>query len=369
MTEFILEGFPQDNTHIIHRPKQIGRQVIFLTMKLKLPKSSDMSVPSFGWNKKTQKGSESASASAPQIADEADIIEDIRDDIDRPKEIDEEEATDAITAVSKADDTSRQEGDVDPRDDPKEDLPSKDIEDFITAEDAPIETTAGPEFESIGSEPKAPPTFFGRMKAAGAARARALPAATAKAKASFGERIKKLKKGKPSSNSPPVENDIAVEKASETNAVEKALEINDSVQQEHSIERRDILETKDSVQQESVADIRDETPLESATLPAKEEVQAVAEEPSAPEDSLEKKEDIVKDNQDVAVTEASEEAPAKELEAPAVLEANESRDDQPSIEAVQMDGVVALGFFQSKGSIMKEADDLLAQVSSLPPML
>jgi hypothetical protein len=263
------------------------------------------------------------------------------------KEIEEGEVTDAIAEVLRADDSLKQEGGVDPRDDPAEDtLESKaSLVPFITAGEASMETVAEPATDSLASVPNTSRTFFGRMKKA-----------TAATKASFGGRIKKFKKGKPSSKSSSVENDIVMEKASETN---------ESVHQEDSIERRDILETKDSMQQEVAADIRDDTPSESATLPAQKEEQAVLEVPSASEDSLKEKEDIVEDKNEIAVAEANEEAPANELDAPSAVEAKESRDDQPSIEAVQMDGGVALGFFSTKGSIMKEADDLLAQVSTV----
>lgn len=312
-------------------------------MKLKLP------VLSFGWNKKSQKGSESASASAPPIADEADNIEDIRDDVVRPKEIEAGQATDAIAEELKANDSSKQEGDADPHDDPAEDTLESKASDTPSSTAGPIETVAAKsEMKSLSSVPNASPTFFGRMKKAAAARAGALPAVTVTAKESFG-RIKKFKKGTPSSKASSVENDIAVE---------KALETKDSAHEEDSVESRVILETKDSVQQEGPADVRDDTPLESANLPAKKEEQAVVEVPSASEGSLKEKEDIVEDKRDV--TEVNEEASAKEVEAPA-MEAKESRDDQPSIEAVQMDGAVALGFFSSKGQTMNETDDLLAQ--------
>jgi len=270
------------------------------------------------------------------------------DDVVRPKEIEEGEATDAIAEALKTDDSLKQDADVDLRDDAiEDDLEAKASEMVAsTTEKAPVDTAVEPEVESPALVSSASPSFFGRMKKITVAKARAMP------KVSF-ERLKKFKKGTPSRNAFLVEDNIAVEEVMETH---------DSVHEKDAVERHDILETKDSVQPEDAADIRHNTLLESAEKEelVEAEVPSASSASSASDDSLKEKVDIVAEKKEDAATEDNEEASTEELKAPSV-DAKESSDEQPNIEAVQQDGMVALGYFQPKDSTMKEEDGLLAQ--------
>jgi len=222
-------------------------------------------------------------------------------------------------------------------------------------EDAPTE----PAVESHATVSNGSPKFLGRLKSL--------------------KMIKKKQKGasNKASSSKPIDDsrnevDDNIEGGRGIDAVEDVLEPEDAMKQEDAAEMRDDtvngdLETKPLVESRH----SDMSALSAKKEEAAEEEAAEEEMPSAPEDSPEEGDPAIKEE----VYEAKEEAHAESLHEVTDVESQkdawmfsvesvDSEIEDTCIEAVQQEGRVALGYFETL-PIEEEDTSLLAQVSTV----